>query len=864
MDKNQWEKVNRIVDTALDLDGKERDTYIQQQCRGDKELKNQVTQLLQSIEESGTEGFLEDPEAYPGHLAAGVTNIIDEDAETSLTDKQIDNYRILELIGHGGMGSVYLAERADEMYQQKVAFKVMRQGMDTPSNIARFKRERNILANLNHPGIAKLLDGGVTNDGLPYLVMEYVEGTPLYNYCDKNRLSIQERLTLFKSICEAVQHAHQNAIIHRDLKPSNILVTNQNQIKILDFGIAKLLEPKNPEQTLYQTQTGARLLTLGYAAPEQVKAKSVTTATDTYALGVLLYELLANSHPHNLEDKNLNEIEQVIRKQIPPIPSEKFRELPQKQQKRAANHRSSDPSSLINILQGDLDAIVIKALRKEPEARYGSAEKMLDDLDRREQNRPITAREDTFRYKSSRFIKRHKTGLGMTAGFLLLVLVFIGFYTWQITEERSKAQQEAEKAQQISNFLVNIFEAGNPNVAEGDTLTARELLNSGLQKIDQLENRSIKAKMLTILGQSYTGLGDYETASDLYGRAIKLSKQAETEDSRIVYANAVSGLGTLHSLQQNFEEALPYLKRAYSIQSQELGDSDPQTIHSLSNIGVALRNTGELDSAEFYVRKALNIHRNNSTILSDSLLQKIKKDLAYILREKEEYREAERLYKEVISENETETPANQSDLVQLYNNLAFLYKEQEQYDNAETYYDKALNLSSRIRGKSHPITNMIRSNFATTLIDNNKLNEAEYLFKENIKQTKERYSENHWRTGKAHTTVGYLLILEMEEYEKAKNYIREGIQIYENNLGPDHTWTGYAKGLLTAAEYLTDNRQVSDSLFTVHHEIFEQHINSLDGTNKGQIENLIDIYTTETDTINKSYVSAYQELLVNS
>lgn len=862
MDQKQWEKVNQIVDTALDLDGEARSTYIEEQCRGDKELKSQVTQLLQSIEESDTEGFLEDPEAYPGYLAADFADIIDKNADNSLTGEQIGNYRILELIGHGGMGSVYLAERADEMYQRKVAFKVMRRGMDTPSNIARFKRERNILANLNHPGIAKLLDGGVTGDGLPYLVLEYVKGTPLYDYCDKNRLSIQERLTLFKSICEAVQHAHQNAVIHRDLKPSNILVTARNQIKILDFGIAKMLEPDNPEQTLYQTQTGARLLTPGYAAPEQIEAKSVTTATDTYALGVLLYELLAGAHPHNIEDKGLREIEQAIRKQTPPNPSKRIKELPQERREKVAKNRSSDPSSLTDILQGDLDAIAIKALRKEPEARYGSAEKLLDDLDRREHNRPIAAREDTFRYKTSRFIKRHKTGLGMAAGFLLLIIGFAGFYTWQMTQERNRARQEAEKAQQISDFLVNIFEAGNPNVAEGETLTARELLDSGLQKVNQLENRSIKAEMLNILGQSYTGLGDYETASDLYRRAIQLSEQAETENNRIVYANAVFGLGTLHSMQQDFEEALPYLRRAYNIQSQELGDSDPQTLRSLTDIGVALRNTGKLDSAEFYVRKALNIHRNNSTTLSDSVLLKIKKDLAYILRKKEEYREAERLYKEVISD--TESQDNQSKLIQLYNNLAFLYKEQEQYDDAEMYYDKALELSSRIRGESHPRTNMIRSNFATTLIVNDKLKEGEYLFKENLKQKKKRFSENHWRTGQAHTTVGYILILEMGEYEKAKNYIKEGIKIYENVLGPDHTWTGYAKGLLTAAEYMTDNHQVSDSLFTIHYEIFEQNIDSLDRNNKGHINNLINIYTSETDTINKRFVNAYQKLLARS
>lgn len=863
MNQQLWKKINKIVDTALELKKEKRKIFIQEQCQGDQQLKQQVNDLLISIEQSDSENFLENTADYPKYLAQEISEENIEEESTTLIGTTIGRYKIIELIEHGGMGSVYRAERADEIHSQRVALKLMRRGMDTPSNIARFKRERKILAKLNHPHIARLIDGGVTDNGLPYLVMEYVEGKPLYDYCDDHNLSVNQRLELFKSICEALHHAHNNAIIHRDLKPSNLLVTEEGQVKILDFGIAKLLEPEDPESNIFETQTGARILTLGYAAPEQVEYQAVTTKTDIYILGILLYELLAGLHPFDIAKKKMGKIEQLICHKTPLKPSKHFRKLDPVRQQKIAQSRDLSPDNLIKKLKGDFDAIVMKALRKEPEARYNAVSQLLEDLERKENNRPIIARKDTFRYKSRKFIKRHKTGLSVAAGFLLLIIGFFSFYTWQITEERNMAEQQAEKAQQISGFLVDVFEAGNPDVAEGDTVTAVELLEKGVAKVNQLENNSIKSEMLTILGRSYTGLGEYETASDLLERAINLSKQAESGDNRITHANALYSLGSLHAYQQDFEKSVPLLRKAYNIQSEEVGHSDPQTIRTLTTIGVSLRNTGKLDSAEYYVRKALDIQNNNSSVGSDSLLLKTQKDLAYILRKKGDHGEAEKLYKEIIEEIGAESNSNQSDLNQVYNNLAYLYNEQEEYEKAEEYYKKALRLSSQIRGDSHPITNMIRSNYASALAVNNKFEEAENLFKENIKLKEERYTKNHWRTGQAYTTVGYFLIIDKKAYEDAKSYIKEGIQIYEDVLGPEHLWTGYAKGLLTATEYMKGNHGRSDSLFIIHYNIFKENADSLDSTNKGQIQNLIDIYTSETDTSNKRFVNAYEKILAN-
>ena len=362
MEQQQWQKINRIVDTALDLDRENRATYIINECQ-DEDLREKVIELLDSIEQSETEQFLEGTQAYPQNLARDLSDADQLRDSSAMIGKTVGRYEITKLIGHGGMGSVFKAKRADGSYDRQVAIKILRRGMDTPSNIARFKRERNILANLDHPHIAQMLDGGLTDQGLPYLVMECIDGVPLLSYCDRNKLSIPERLELFEDVCKAVNHAHQNAIIHRDLKPSNIFVTDAGDVKVLDFGIAKLMDPSQSED-IFKTRTGARMLTLGYAAPEQLESQAITTATDAYVLGILLYELLAGQHPFKLEKKGLTEIEEVIRTVSPERPSQRFEELASEQQDDISSNRSTIPAALQKMLTGDLDAIAMKALRK--------------------------------------------------------------------------------------------------------------------------------------------------------------------------------------------------------------------------------------------------------------------------------------------------------------------------------------------------------------------------------------------------------------------------------------------------------------------------------------------------------------------
>ncbi len=658
----------------------------------------------------------------------------------------------------------------------------MRRGMDTPSNIARFKRERNILGNLNHPGIARLLDGGVTRDGLPYIVMEYVEGSPLYDYCDNNRLSIQERLTLFKSICEAVQHAHQNAIIHRDLKPSNILVTDQVQIKILDFGIAKLLEPEKPEQSLYQTQTGARLLTLGYAAPEQVEAKSVTTATDTYALGVLLYELLAGSHPHNLEDKNLSEIEQTIRKKIPLIPSEKIRKLPQEKQEESAINRSSDPSSLIDILQGDLDAIVIKALRKEPEARYETVGQFVEDLRRRKNNLPIIAREDTFKYKAKKFIKRHKAGLISIASTLLIVASIVGYYTLQLSHEKDIAQRETRKAEEVTAFLTDLIETNYPENAQGDTITVREFLNRGFDHVQELdESPEVKTHVMQIMAHTYRSLGEIDKAGTLMGQVVEIQDTLNIQTADKAKAYNIHGLilrdqGDMKRAEKAMENSLNLYRSTEKMNSEEFAKL-------LRDLAYIKRLNGNYDEAVTFARRALEIE---DEIFEEPNINSAETHyvLASIFRHQNKYEVSKENQLKSLQIVEAEIDGPHPGKISNYNNLAIIYEIQDSLDKAETYYHKSLTMAKELYGSFHPEIPNITSNFSTVLLQQGKIDSAQSLIEGAIEIT-QKNRPNHPRLGEYFNDYANVY-KHRNEYRKADSLYDKSLEILRLNYEDNH------------------------------------------------------------------------------
>src|ERR1700684_2760999 len=407
---------------------------------------------------------------------------------------RIGPYRVLRTLGVGGMGEVYLAERADAEFEQQVAIKVVFGSALARGVQSRLKIERQILAQLDHPNIAHLLDGGSLPDRTAYIVMQYIDGIPIDEYCDSNRLDIAARLRLFQTVCAAVHYAHQNLIVHRDLKPSNILVTSAGVPKLLDFGIAKLLDERRASRhTLALTQADIRIMTPDHASPEQVRGQAITTSSDVYVLGVLLYKLLCGSGPFFISSVRLSELERAICEKDPLPPSQMVGGEESPESISVAQARASTARRLKRGLAGDLDNIVLMAMRKEPERRYGSAQQMAGDIQRYLDGKPVIARRDTVPYRTSKFVKRHWLAVSAAAAATFMIIAFsvttyvqsmrIAAERDRVEQQREVAEHECARAEEVSSFLVNLFKLSDPGENRGNQVTAREILDSGAKRL---------------------------------------------------------------------------------------------------------------------------------------------------------------------------------------------------------------------------------------------------------------------------------------------------------------------------------------------------------------------------------------------
>ncbi len=853
MDRKTWKTINKLVDDAMDLHADERPEYVRRQCKNDERLQKEVLEFLTSIEESESEKFLEEPIELIEDLT-GVGNFRSGSRpDTTRIGETIENYKILELIEQGGMGSVFLAERTDGAYQKKVAIKLLKRGLDTPSNIARFRRERNILANLDHPNITHLLDGGITPDGLPFLVMDYVAGTPLLTYCRVNKCTVGERLELFKSVCRAVQHAHKNAVIHRDLKPSNVLIADDGTVKILDFGIAEMMEEENGAQPTGQPRSNYNPFTLRYAAPEQLAEKSITTATDIHGLGVLLFELLTGRHPFDTEGKHISEIKHIIEHERPPKPSQKINTLPEVEQNEISSDRKTTPGRLIKKLSGDLDAVMCKALSKDPDDRYSSTEILLDDLERIETHQPLTAREHTLRYKSSKFFHRNKKEISIAALFLLVLAGLFGYHTAQINHEKHIAQQEARISDDVSGFLLELFDTD----ANRDTLSAASLLEKGMDHLETLEDEPAYANMLSVMGEAYMNFGEYDKAEELLEEAVQKSRSVHGEMS-LEHASALFKMGLLQNNSYNWEEAVTVLQKSYTLHAELVGEYHIKTADVLKRLSSALRNTGQLEQAEEYARLVVTIYDD---VLEPTHTKRLSAsaNLAYVLREREKFGEAESLYKKVIANSEDNPGVEAEHLAEYYNNLGYLYRVQEQYDKAIENYRQAIQIKEKSYPEGHPELINTRKNLATSLYFEGRLMEADSLFRKNVSGIRNKYSAQHWRTASALNTLG-LFHLENGQSDAAEPFLRESIQINREVLGDDHLWTAYSEGLLAACLLFQQKEsELADSLYRHHVALYRKNQQELDVNHRYHLDHLARIH--EKNGAPDSLVLAYREML---
>jgi eukaryotic-like serine/threonine-protein kinase len=603
MTSDRWQKIEEIFQTVVDRSPDERTATLMEICAGDDELRREVERLL-AEDKYATKGY----ETFIGETTEGVDLILATPSDRSLIGTSLGPYRVTELIGSGGMGAVYAAVRDDELFKQQVAIKVVRRGMNTHFILQRFGQERRMLAGLDHPNIARLIDGGATADGLPYFVMEYVEGgQSITHYCAERRLSIPDRLRLFRQVCGAVQSAHQKLIVHRDIKPKNILVTRDGLPKLVDFGIAKLLDTSQSSEAVTRTSTAMRLMTPDYASPEQVRGLPITTATDVYSLGAVLYEMLTGQRPHRLKRYTPTEIERVICETEVIRPSEAVGE--------AMSRIAGLPAKCRRQLVGDLDKIVLMAMRKEPERRYQSVEQFSDDLRRHLEGLPVVARGDTIGYRSGKFIRRHKVMVAATllVIFSLLTGVVVANY------QARRAERRFQQVRRLANAFLFDFHDRIQNVP--GTIEARELMaKTALDYLDSLAQESEgDAELRLELAQAYLKVGDVQgdpwapnlghsaAAMQSYRKALNLAErvrgggEAANAALRIV-ATAYSKLGMLQAEagdKRGAQEMLRQSGKAAATVAQQTGESqDLALVETLdSRIGQMQLDTGDVISA---------------------------------------------------------------------------------------------------------------------------------------------------------------------------------------------------------------------------------------------------------------------------
>jgi serine/threonine-protein kinase len=809
----RWTEVAKILDEALDLPPAERTAFLDQACGSDAELRREVDVILAGAE---APDFLRDPAAV---LAAPIFD--SADLETTL-GALVGPYRLVRELGHGGMGEVYLAERADGHFQQRVALKLIKRGMDSEELLVRFLAERQVLARLNHQHIARLLDGGVTADGQPWFAMEYVEGVPLHRYCDDRKLGLEERLAVFAKVCEAVQYAHRSLVVHRDLKPSNILVTATGEIKLLDFGIAKALTADT--ENVAVTRPEQRLMTPEYAAPEQLRGDPVTTATDVYALGAILYLLLTGRTAHQLGGRPRAERERVILELEPEPPSVAV--------------RGTDRAALGRRLAGDLDAIVLRTLRKDPARRYPSVEAVLDDLERRRTGLPVRARATSVGYRSRKFIGRHRLAIGAGALVFLALAAGLGGTLWQA---RATAL-EAAKARAVRDFVVGLFRVSQPEESRGREITARELLARGAQRVDSELSRQpeLQGELLDVLGVIHRDLGLYAEADSLLRRSIELSRARRgghdreeagrlTEWARVLAARGeypraesllvdaramllaqgledsstaatLSVLGGLRRQQGRFGEAEALYQEALKIDRSPRGGGPLRLADDLDQLGVVLEDAGNLIAADSVYQQALVIRRDRLDADHPRVIESLHHLAA--LREKQgEFAAAERLEREVLERRRRVYPAGHPEIAYALQSLAGTLQIQGGYPEAERLNLEALTILRERLGPEHPETMELERNLATLLYEKGDLRQAESRFRTVWATWQRSLGSEHPTTLGAANDVAAVLKYQ-QRYGEAEPIYRETLASRRRLLGDGHPDVGESWGNL--AELLHD------------------------------------------------------------
>jgi len=807
MDSTRWEQIQTLFHEVADLPEPEQRAFLKTACGDDDEL---VADVLALVEEDARGSSLLDRD-----LAQVAQQVLNEATPASLPLKEFGPYRIKEALGEGGMGVVYLAERID--LGSLVAIKILRDAWLSPARRERFASEQRTLAQLNHPSIARLYDADTLDDGTPWFVMEYVEGVPLTEYCGQHACSIEERLRLFRAVCEAVQYAHQHAVIHRDLKPSNILVKADGTVRLLDFGIAKQLETLETPTGKNQTMTGLRLMTPAYAAPEQVRGDRVGVHTDVYALGVILYELLAGELPFDLSKLTPGEAEAVLVGRDPEKPS-------------AVAHRRAEPAgtnmpSASKTAWADLDVLCLTAMHKDTQRRYPSVEALIRDVDHYLKGEPLEARPDSFRYRMGKFVRRNRRAVSAAALVFTIVVGLVVFFTVRLAKARNAALDEAARTQRIQRFMMNLFQGGDESVGPGDSMRVVTLLDRGVQEAQSLNgDPKVQAELYQTLGTIYDQLGKFDQADSLLHSAVERRKALFGQDSTEV-AESLIALGQLRSDEAQYDEAEQFTRQGLEMSKRHLPPAHPRVGRAMYALGEVLVNEGKYDQGIQVLNEAVRIQSAPGGVtadLAESLTElanaqfyaghldisnslnlrvvamdrqlygdrhpNVAEDLinlGAIQTEWGHYAETERYYRQALDIIQGFYGKDHPETASVMTILGRSLNAQGRFNDAADMLREALGIQERVYGQVHPRVASALGELGKVALQQGKLDEAEADFRRQADIYREVYKGKHFYIGSALANLGGVY-MERKQYARAERSFRNALQIYAETLSPDH------------------------------------------------------------------------------
>jgi serine/threonine protein kinase/Flp pilus assembly protein TadD len=735
LDSGRWHRLSPHLDHALALTPSNRAAWLASLRQDDPAVADDLEALLEEHRVLNAEGFLD----------AGARVLR---GPAALEGTRVGAYKLVRSIGRGGMGSVWLATRHDGRFEGQAAIKLLNAELVGRTGGERFKREGTILARLTHPHIARLIDAGLSSVGQPYLVLEHIDGRHIDQHCDDHALGVEARIRLFLDVLAAVAHAHANLIVHRDLKPSNVLVTNDGQVKLLDFGIAKLLgDDLSPHDPTLTREAGAGM-TPRYAAPEQVSGGPITTATDVYALGVLLYGLLTGQEPLGSSARSTADIIKAIVDTEPRRMSSMVAasgDAPPPNAGHAAR-RATTPEKLRRSLQGDLDTIVAKALKKNPDERYASVAEFADDLRRVVEHQPISARPDALTYRAAKFARRHRRSVIVAAASAVLVGMTIAFYTVKLAHERDLAARQAAKASKVSELLTEILDGADPfRTPDAQEPTVRRLLDVGAERMarDLADQPEIRAEVSTLIGRVYQRLGLYDKALPLLQQSLALGRQAVGPE-HVSIAQTLNDLGVLHREHGDTKAAQPLLEESLAMRRHLLGSVDKDVAVTLVELSRVLRDRGLDTKAEPLLREALAIrrkvfgeaHRETATSLND---------LALLLFGRGDLDRAEPLFRESLAINlKTLGPDHPSVAVSM-GNVGLVLDAKGDAAAAEKLYRDDLAIVRKSLGEAHPTYAQALNNLAIAVMHQDRLDEAQTLLEQTVAIVRPLFRPDHPR-----------------------------------------------------------------------------------------------------------------------